>query len=232
MKKLLILVTALLVCGAIQAQGSKEKISTKSFLAFHAGPSLAVGDFNSKNYDNADAGFAKTGFTLNLSYGYQLEENFGLMASVIYNNSKLDNVAIQKAMEAALEASPGSLNGLKLDHWQWYGLTVGPALMQKLASDFYVDIRVMTGIVNANSPAIKYQGQTLVSEDWSIGVPLQAGADLRIGIGKNAFLFANVDYLYMKPKFNENYNLGEIASETIKQKISVVNLTGGLGIRF
>ncbi|MBL7745190.1 MAG: outer membrane beta-barrel protein [Chitinophagaceae bacterium] len=232
MKKLLILATALLVCGALQAQGSKEKMNPKSFLAFHAGPSLPMGDFHSKSFDNADAGFAKTGYTLNLSYGYQLMENFGLMASVFYNNNKLNNVAIQEQMEAAFDAEPGSLNGLKLDHWKWYGLTVGPALMKELAPDLYLDIRVMTGIVNANTPAITFQGQKLVSEDWGLGIPLQAGVDLRAGISKKVFVFANIEYLYMKPKFKVEYNIDELVSETIKQKMSVVNLTGGLGIRF
>ncbi|MBL7738821.1 MAG: outer membrane beta-barrel protein [Chitinophagaceae bacterium] len=232
MKKLLILVTALLVCGALQAQGSKEKMNAKSFLAFHAGPSVPVGDFHSNDFDNADAGFAKAGYNLNLTYGYQFADNFGLMASVLYNNNKLDNATIREEMEAEFEGGPGSLNGLKLDHWKWYGITVGPALMYNFTPNVAADFRIMTGIVNANTPAITFQGEKLVTEDWSVTMPLQAGVDLRIGIGKNLFVFANVDYLYMKPKFTVDSDIEELVSETIKQKISVVNLTGGLGIRF
>ncbi|MBL7745189.1 MAG: outer membrane beta-barrel protein [Chitinophagaceae bacterium] len=234
MKKLLILAMALLVCGALQAQGSKEKVNPKSFLAFHAGPSIPIGDFYNSDYDNADAGFARIGFNPNLTYGYQFAKNFGLTASIFFNKNKLDNIAIQEAMEAVFEVEPGSFKGLKLDHWKWYGVTVGPALIYNFTPYVAGDIRIMAGIVNANTPAITFQGETLAGEDWSVAMPLQAGADLRIGIGKNknTFIFVNIDYLYMKPKFNVDSDLDELVSETFKQKISVINLTGGLGIRF
>jgi len=42
MKKLLFMFIALLMSGAIMAQGSKGKMTTKSFLAFHGGPNFPV----------------------------------------------------------------------------------------------------------------------------------------------------------------------------------------------
>jgi hypothetical protein len=232
MKKLLLLMIALLAGGAIIAQGSKKTFGTKSFLAFHAGPSIPVGDFHSNNFNNMDAGFAKTGVNLNLTYGYQPIEDFGITANMFYNNNKLDNSTIQREMETEMNLNTGDLNGLNLDHWKWYGLVVGPAIMHKLTPNLAADVKIMGGIVNVNTPSITFQGQKLVSEDWSIAPALQAGFGLRISVGNNMFVLTTVDYLYMKPKFNVQSNIGELVAETIKQKISVVNVTGGFGISF
>ena len=80
MKKLLLMMIVLLVSGAILAQGSAKTTATKSVLAFHAGPSFPVGDFASNDFDNEQAGFAKTGFTIDLNYGYQFHPNAGIAA--------------------------------------------------------------------------------------------------------------------------------------------------------
>jgi opacity protein-like surface antigen len=239
MKKLLILATTLLVCGAIQAQGSKEKIGGKSFLALHAGPSFPVGDFSNNSFDVTQGflgsgGFAKTGFNINLNYGYEFVESFGLTASAFYNNNKLDNKAFVDQLNA-IYGGEFDFTGVKMDHWSWYGLTVGPALLHNITPNVGVDLRVMGGIANANSPRLKYQGATIMDEDWSIAGVFQGGANLRINVGQNMFIYTGVDYQYMKPKFNISYedpDTGEMITENAKQKISVVNVTGGFGIRF
>jgi opacity protein-like surface antigen len=232
MKKLLVLLIVLLVSGALMAQGSKKIITPKSFLAFHAGPSIPMGDFHSTNFNNTDAGFAKTGYNLNLSYGYQFIEDFGITANLFYNNNKLDNPTIQREMETELGLNSGDLNGLNLDHWKWYGLSVGPAIMHNLTPDLAADVKVMGGIVNVNTPKITFGTEQLVGEDWSVAPVLQAGIGLRIGVGKNMFVLTSIDYLYMKPKFNVETNIQELVAKTFKQKISTVNITGGFGIRF
>ena len=242
MKKLLFLLIVLLVSGAIQAQGGKVKTDTRSFLAFHAGPSFPVGDFYSTDIinhgditlANREAGFAKVGVNANLTYSYKVLENLGLAASVFYNNNNLN----QGAIEREFGLTEAGLNVLEIDHWKWYGLTVGPMLMHNISPKMTVDLRVMGGIANANSPKIAIQGEEWAKEDWAVAPVFQGGLDLRFGFGNNMFIFTNVDYLYMKPKFNiESFDIndaGELVTvtEPIKQKMSVVNLTGGFGIRF
>lgn len=233
------MIAVLLISGATMAQGSKGKV-TKSFLAFHAGPSFPVGDFGITKLSasngvvaDRDAGFAKTGYNLDLAYGYKVNGNFGFTASAFFNNNKLNNGAIQREMEKELDVATGELNGLKLDHWKWYGIAAGPMLSHNITPKVAVDLRVMGGVANANSPKIVFADWVTIKEDWS-AAPLFLGAlDLRFGLSNNMFIFTNVDYLYMKPEFKVETNIdGEIMTETFKQKMSVVNLTGGVGIRF
>ncbi len=106
----------------------KQGKSNKIFSCFPCGPSFPVGDFGitklSASNDvvaDRDAGFAKTGFTLNLNYGYNVNGNFGLTGAAFFNNNKLNNGAIQREIEKELDVASGELNGLILDHWNWYG---------------------------------------------------------------------------------------------------------------
>jgi hypothetical protein len=241
MKKLLFLMIVLLISGAMQAQGSTEKTVTKSFLVLHAGPSFPIGDFGKTNLIdngtnliyNGEAGFAKTGFNVNINYGYQFVKNLGLAASVFYNNNKLNNKAFVDQLNGVVGEEVIDATGLKLDHWKWYGLTVGPMINHELTKDLTIDLRVMGGVANVNSPKATFEGFEVAKEDWAIAPVFQTGLDMRIGVGKNMFIYTGVDYLYMKPKFTLEYTIDqEMTTETAKQKMSVLNVTGGFGIRF
>lgn len=231
MKKLLLMTIVLLVSGTILAQGSAKTTATatKSVLAFHAGPSFPVGDFGSNDFDNEQAGFAKTGFTIDLNYGYQFHPNAGIAASVFYNKYNMHNVVMDIVLEGRLNEEV-TLD--IMDNWQFYGITAGPMLTFGLAKNIWTDLRLMGGVVNTKSPKISYEGELLEKAHWSIAPALQGGLDLRFGTGKNMFIFTNLDYLYMKPEFTASSSEWFDEGEKFKQKISVLNLTGGIGIKF
>lgn len=226
MKKLLFLFAALLLGGAAGAQGSVAKKEMRSLLTFHAGPSFPVGDFSSTNFDNEHAGFAKTGVTLNLNYAYQFQQTLGVTGAVFYNRNNT-----QKTISLAVEEGPDVT--LHLDHWQFYGISAGPMLSFELAPQLFTDLRVMGGIANANSPEITYEGMLMAKEDWSVTPVLQGGLNLRYNTGKKFFVYTGVDYLYLKPTFKYVYaDIAEFPSQEIEQKIAVLNITAGVGIRF
>lgn len=220
MKKLLLLTLVLLVSGAMLAQGSKETRVTKSILAFHAGPSFPTGDFSSTDFENVEAGFAKTGFNLNLTYAYQFHKNAGISSSIFYNRYRLNEDKINELF-----------SDVAVDHWKFYGITVGPMLTFDLAKNIAADLRVMGGAANVNSPSAQEHGELILDEEWSWAPVLQGGLNLRFGTGNNIFVFTGLDYQYMKPKFEIEPIVGVI-EDRVHQKISVLNLTGGIGIKF
>jgi outer membrane protein W len=217
MKKIVLILTAAMAMYmtaiAQVRKASKEKMG---FLIFTAGPAFPVGDFNSKNINNDQAGFAKTGFNLDLQGGYKLVKNFGLAGSILYSRYAIDSKI---------------LNGTSasMDHWQYYGVVVGPMITQSLSSKTFVDFNIMSGIVNANSPELSYSGEVLVSEDWAVAVPVRLTGGIRYQFGQNGYLFTGLNYLYMEPKFKFTA-LGE--NTEAHQKISAVSLNAGVGFRF
>ncbi len=219
MKKLLLIFVALLVSGAMMAQGSKGKMTPKSFLAFHGGPSFTIGDFNSTDENNEKAGFAKTGLNLNLNYGYLFNKNIGITAAGFYNRYNLDKGFLH------------DLPGTDLDHWQFYGLSVGPMFSHAINDKMAVDLRIMGGVANANTPRFTFDGELLIKEDWKMAFMFQGGLDLRINTGGNVFIFTNADYMGMQPEFKiEDITGTEV--DRRHQTISVINVTGGVGIKF
>lgn len=226
MKKLLVLLLALLVSSAMLAQGSRKSVNRNSFLAFQAGPSFPLGDFKSSDAKNENAGFAKTGYNIGLNYTYLLNAQAGLTAGVFYNRYPTKDV------EFEIDMGDGTRTiTMKMDNWQFYGITAGPALNFEVAKNINTGIRVMGGIANARTPEIKYDNSVMLYSDWGIGAVLQGGIDLRLGLGSNVYVVLNADYLYMNPQFQPT-DFNDEQTEKVHQKISVLNTTAGIGIRF
>ncbi|MBL0357693.1 MAG: outer membrane beta-barrel protein [Chitinophagaceae bacterium] len=235
MKKLLMMAMALLLSGTLLAQGSKVKGDSKSFIAFHGGPSFPIADFSSTDMtNNANAGFAKTGFVLNLSYGYEIKNNFGLTAGLLYNKYDVDSKKIVFTDPETHDVIP-----VNLDHWQFYGVTAGPMYTFKAGNKVKVDLKVMGGIVNANAPLIQVLSLNITNDAWHTAPVLQAGVNFRMGVGKKMFIMTSADYLYLDPTFKYTYT--DIISgvpgidritEEFHQKMNIINVTAGIGFKF
>jgi len=226
MKKLLVLMLAVLVSSAMLAQESRSLENKKSFLAFHAGPSFPVGAFGSNNPGNDDAGLAKTGYTIAMNYGYRFNSPLGLEASVFYNH-----FGTQK-MVLTVDVGDGTNTiDMTLDDWYLYGISVGPSLEFSPAKKMSAGLHVMGGVANVRLPAFYFDGEDATKADWGIGPVVQAGLNLKIDAGKQVFFFVNGDYQYMRPVFNI-LDLWTDESEKGYQKISVLQASAGIGFRF
>ena len=220
----------LLVSGALLAQEAKVTTAPKSFLAFNAGPSIPVGAFSSSSMDNMNAGFATTGYYLNLTYGRQFQQNTSLVISALYNWNSIKQGGVTFKDETSNQAIT-----LNMDHWQFYGIAAGPMVSFNLGKKVYTDIKVMIGAVNANSPKMSYEGMNITKENWNMAAMYQGAVAVRVEAGKNIFLAAGADYLYLRPTFKYDFSdviAEQIRSEKFQQKMSVVNITAGVGYRF
>lgn len=226
MKKLLVSCLALLISGAMNAQGSRNTMTKRSFLAFHAGPSFPMGNFSSTNPANDEAGLAKTGFTTGINYGYRINEGLGVEAAIFYNQYSTADAT----MTIDLGDGTQTLN-LSAGAWKLYGLTIGPAYEFKPGNNIRTGIHVLGGFTSARAPAFYMDNELVTKADWGIGPVIQAGLNLKIDAGKQVFVFLAGDYQYMRPEFN----LIEVftnESDKAYQKISVLQATAGIGFRF
>jgi hypothetical protein len=72
-----------------------------------------------------------------------------------------------------------------------------------------------------------------VKEDWASTFMLQCGVDLRYNISKTIYLVSNLDYNYMKPKFDLTVTGGDgNIPHNFSQKISDLDLNVGVGFNF
>jgi hypothetical protein len=235
MKKLLFIAYLMTTTLMSFSQETQKVDKDKYFVAFSVGPSFPTGVFAATNLDTEpEAGFAKTGFNINLHLGYQIVENFGIASSLSYSNYKLDETSIKKYL-----VDGGSNNtSMNADHWQDISFVVGPMGTIKISDKLFADVKGMVGITNANMPVFRFNlagsSSTLITpEKWSYAFAYQIGTDLRYNFGKNICFFTNLDYVHTKPfwKFDVVSN-GTTESFRVEQNMGAIDLNVGLGVTF
>lgn len=245
MKKLLVIMAVLLISGTARAQEKEVKKEAANFLSIQGGISFPVDHFGRTGMTNpghglninSESGFAKTGFRGAVDYSHFFTPRVGLGVSAFYNKHALDNKAYVNQLNQLLsgEEEVVDLTGLKLNHWQWYGITAGPAFQYAFpgAARIYAGAYVMGGVANVNSPRATYQDIMLADEDWVVAPVFMTGVNIRKMAGSMLFIEVGADYNYLKPEFNIRYNDGDlITEEKSSQRISVINVTAGIGVRF
>jgi hypothetical protein len=213
-----------LLPGLVQAQEATEKAPEKyQYLALHLGAGFPVGDFGSNTLTNEEAGFAKTGFTVGLQYLNKLGKNWGIGANGFYNFFNADK-------SVSVPDNGGSIT-VSLDHWQFFGLAVGPTVTLDMDDQVCLDLKAMAGVASANAPRINYQGAAFLKEDWSTTPVFQGGANLRVKMNDSRiYVFANADITYLDPEFTIT-SYDNSFTDKYKQRMTVLNLTGGVGFR-
>ncbi len=88
------MISSLLLLGALysSAQVEVKQDSSKQkqfFLSFSAGPSFPVGAFGKHDLNDTQAGFAKTGYNLNLDLMYRINQAVILDATILYSRFDL-----------------------------------------------------------------------------------------------------------------------------------------------
>lgn len=241
MKKILIFTAALLVCGALYSQQEKVKKEPRQLIAFYGGPSVPVGDFSKATITNStgiltdrESGFAQTGFNAGAIFQYHVQKNFSLAATAFYNNNKINSNRFVTELNRILAETGITVSGIKLNHWQWYGVSAGPVLNQAVSEKITADLGIMGGVANVNSPKVTAEGINLVNEDWALAPMVAVNGGMRFAINSKMFIMVNAAYQYMHPKFKITYNeeLGINDAEDSRQKMEVLNVNAGIGFNF
>ena len=213
MKKLLLWTAAWLFGFSTAGQDNKSAPEKKSFLAFSAGLSIPIVCYGSTDINNKNAGYAKIGFTLDLSYGYRFGKNLGVTGSAFYSSNKTD--------KTVLDGAQGS--------YRYYGVVAGPLLTKNLSSKAGIDFKYMAGFAHVIAPKLLRGGETLLEKASANAFAWTAGVGLRYGLGDNTFFSFKVDHSQMKPQFHSSAQ-GENAKT--EQHIVVINIDAGIGIKF
>ncbi len=229
MKKIIISLTLVFITFSVIAQEKSTVYNQKLFLILSGGPSLPVGSFSSKDVDaNTKAGLATIGYNINLNSGYHFTDRFGIASTIFYSLYKIDQDALHKfeLLNAAVSTTKN------VDHWQYFGIVIGPMATFKLMDQLFLDIKGMAGFARVNLPTVKEEivGTGIIlsssSDRWTDAFAIQLGSNLRYNFASRLCLFTNVDYGFMNPKWTST------ESEDIKQEMGAVNFNVGAGIRF
>lgn len=199
------------------------------YIGVAGGAAMPVGNFGKKNVElSTESGFARFGYNLNLFSGYQVNKTWGVAGGVFYSKFRVDETAINDFLS-------GTGISASADHWQYYGVHVGPSATVSLGKNTLIDFRALGGISHVNMPIVELKGRNgngngspvigVSNEKWTDAFSWQLGSNIRYNFDPTFFLYTNVDYNYMKPTWTVN-------NKDINQKMGVIDLSVGLGASF
>jgi hypothetical protein len=227
MKKVLVLVAALLVCFVVTAQNSRLSKKNSSSVFFTIGPAFPIGDFSSTDANNLNAGYANTGVNLNLNYDYMFQKYVGITVDVMYGSHKMDHKIISDFMGL-------NVPGADINHYQYVGLLVGPVLNGTITPKADINFKLLGGVGRTRSPEATFDGEIFAKQDWASSFAWKISSDAQVRFSKKGFFVIGISYLQMRPDFNIVLMPNETNPETLSMEmhVSTINLNAGVGIKF
>lgn len=141
----------------------------KGFIGIAIGPSFPLGDF------------AKTGYSSNLiNFGYRFGQNFGICASVFYNQNDVNNSSADM-------------------WWGLAGYTVGPMFSLPVKDKFFFDLKAKLGWVTAQLVIDDY----VTKKNIGTGLGIDLRASFRYNFSRRWSIFTEAGYLSSNQKFQD-----------------------------
>jgi hypothetical protein len=208
--------------------------------------------FKSIDVVSKTAGYAQTGFTLNVDGDYFLHNRFSVTFRFHFGNAPINQPEFKNRLDTELKDYLTDNDTVKYDinYWQWVSPLIGckfnyPIVMNKV----YVEAGIFTGINFTQIP-----DQNLVFNDkknnWliisqnieksDISIPFSVNAGFRVRINKSVELKANAEYFQTKANYNHvSYYQKENSAEKIEISkyefnvpVQTINATLGLVYSF
>lgn len=211
----------------------------KGYVAVSLGPSIATGDFASKDMNNNSAGFANTGAFFDISFAYKLGKNFGVTAILRGQANNVDAQAISNEMSKQFTSDIS--NTVRTGSWGVGALLTGGYASFPIANKWSFESRLMIGFITSTSPDITINLSSPSGSGWvkqnsatGVGFAYLAGVGVKYNVGKKVCLLANFDYLGSNPEFEDvemTNSVGNLEKNSFTQTFGTINMGVGVGYR-
>ena len=215
---------------------SQEQKGTVGILI---GPSIPVGDFGSKDYDNVFAGYALTGATFEIAVDYKLgKSNWGVAAAMRGQANSHDFIGY----ENELENRYGGVNWIvESDVWTLGGIMLGAFRDFPIDKSISFKPRFLVGFPSASSPNITTTAYGFGNSNWvrsnkaySRNFGYLLGLGFKFDVSKKLSILANADNFGTLQEFRQVEIMnsdGMRSFDTYLQPMNSINLTIGLAVK-
>jgi len=211
-----------------------------------------LNEFKSIDPASTKAGYAQTGFTLNVDADYFLHNRFSLAVRFHFGNAPINQNEYKKHISSELQEYFSEIDTVQYDinSWQWASPLIGckfnyPIVLNKI----YAEAGIFTGVSFNQIPDQnlvfndKKNKQLIISqnvEDSDISIPLAFNAGFRFRINKLVQFKVNAEYFQTKINFNHlSYTkressdvINEIAKNEYTIPVQTLNVSVGLVYSF
>ncbi|HNS12402.1 MAG TPA: hypothetical protein PKM97_07270 [Bacteroidia bacterium] len=243
MRKIIIFLTGFLIFSEVS---NAQYESRKAYAGISVGPSIATGDFASKDVNFEPSGFAGTGINLNLIFLYRISSNFGFGAKLCIQTNPFDDKALLAGLKKDGNTYGGQLSYTAVEANTWAMMSFMPGIFAAIPignrGKFILEPKANAGIMLGVSPYVKtsyrFNGFNYWEEQENgagAGLGYGFGGTFRFNVNDHLALLLNGDYIKTKQKFIDvGYNYSNYNSTlfSFQQTIETVNVNIGIAIRF
>lgn len=240
MKKINLLITALLFSGIVSAQ--------QNFIGLAMGGSIPLGDYAHTTEAN-QTGYALSGFSLNFIGDYYFMKILGIGATATFGMNGTDEQELQSDWISYLEnlhditIPPDADVRFITTQWTYVNLFVGPVVSFPLKRISF-ELKAQGGMSFITPPKrdlyISYDGDEITSSssgsNVAFGYLLGAGIQYRpndtYGIRVGADYFASEAKLNLEQRIEEGLEEGNIITEVWNMHVQTYHVTLGISYFF
>ena len=209
-----------------------QQPSGKTFLEISAGPSFPLGNFGSTAPRNLLSGYAKTGQTMNISFGYRLRKSLAITAMLSGQRTPLNTAVMAQQLSQGpiyfgFNSGQANYYNWKLDKETWYAASLLAGIMDDMPLSANgktgLSAKALIGVVNLRAPKADGAGVTdtsyaVMSHNGGSGFGLSYAASLGVTyqLSSRSCLTAGLSY----------FGTGKIPINNITEIIAATN--GGL----
>jgi len=217
----------------------------KGCIGLAIGVSTPVGDYASKDVSNYFREEATQGWAFNVLFTYMPEKNFGICASLFFQEHRVDDKATEDQWN---KRDPSYRYSLDADSWSQQGFVGGPKVVFNLFKELlYLEAKANIGFLRATSPRFTVSIQDLsyfgpgssakqIQESGSgIGFCYILGTGLKYNISNKWCFLLNADYLSSKVDIQNipvSYSYQRSSTYSFEGDFQTINITLGIGRRF
>lgn len=213
------------------------------YVSLSGGASIPLSDYAATDFDIESSGFASTGGSFTIDFGYRLNEYLSLEGLLSGGVNRFDYVALQDWFnENYTEALPDTRWLVESKSWGLGGLLVGltgslPLTRNKLC----LDARALAGFTYVYSPALTITGfengeddlRLYIDQYSAISWAIDIGAGFRYKRTRKQYFTLYADYVVAHPQYNsveiQDNDIGLSRETSFSQKIYTINITLGIG---
>ncbi len=218
--------------------GTYCRSQNQGYFSLQVGSSIPSGNFGEAY--STTSGFAKTGRVYEFSFACKLSKNVGLTSMIFGESHSFDDASY---LDHYNKLYPNISWAITSDFWKIGGLFFGAyGSIDIWKEKISIELRTMPGILHARSPEVSLVGKLGKITEWESlsskpddDFTYLAGFGLKYNLSNTFCLLANLDYTAASFEFDgvelstnfRYYNVG-----VLKQDFGVINLAGGIGLRF
>lgn len=232
--------------GICNAQTSLERPAS---LAIGYGVAVPFGKFESTDVNDSASGYSTAGTCLNVSFVYLLNNNIGVAAMINSTANRLNTEGVKNKFRQYLdEHIPGAvISDIRFEKWKTMAYMAGIYIRQPLQRAS-LNLKFLVGYSRTKYPetdvtVFKDTSFDAISVIQSSDEVISAfcftlGAGLRYDISDIMCLCVNADFFSTYPEFKEVVTTSTFQGNTpdeihsVRQRVSLLNITAGVGFRF